>query len=1167
MLVKTVAGWSAVGLGLAVLLAGSNLAAQVPALVTNVFQNGIGGYTGEIDASISTQNADSTEGNGLTRFEEWLMVWLIEYEARALIRFDNLVLPPGAAVQSATLRLTFNSWAEGFTVAGYYLKVPWNPLATGDYGLGWLHRDLGVDWSTPGALGLGTDVLADKSFSFSGFQGGGENESKSVALDPELVQTWVNDPAANRGLLLVQTVSNVTCIVGWAGALTIPDRPSLTIIYRPGVPPTVAQTAAAAPNPVTSTTNLLSVLGADPGGETNLTYTWSAVSKPALAPEPLFSPNALNSAKQSTATYSKAGDYSLQVIIRNRGGLTATSTVAVAVQSTLSSIAVSPASTQVITNASLAFRASALDQFGDPLALQPGFAWSVTGGGGINSTGLFTAAAVPGGPYLVRAEYGGKTGTASVAVRLPNQLPLVRLSSPTNGQTFVGQPLTGWTNLPIAAEASDADGTVAKVEFYQNSNKLGECSTTPYGLVWSNAAPGVYELTARAWDNEGVCSTSAPVAITVETPPSPVEPFFAAPQPSGTLAVQLYPTEGVTGNRLVTFGIPFPRGSVGTNDLGRIRVLRAGEEVPAYVDALTPWRQARSPALDGTSLRVARIQIHHSFSTVWPDPELVTVEWGMSNRTANLTTLENPRSAWHQVTNGTFQPSDNVWEPDVLPVLPKAHLCLGFLKPARMAPLDEGVPATREDPALMRAIDHWPAYLELDHAVHNFFFTLINHDDPRVAPTNQCPYRTDFEPWLYDRASALFLLYFRSGQVQALREAIRATQFYYTQLYPGTATPESLIGLFKLKVPTPDDNNGGNSAMYSYNECLAYDYWLCGDTTVLPAIDWVVHAQESNSDVTRWSPELYGWTERHTAFRLLASLIAYEVSGTAACKSNLLSQTADFLWHQNGAGGLLPGNRVDGGLYHYGSQHGDGIETNLVASSWMTVLTLDAMLRAYAVTEDPAIADFIRRLGTFWKAACKTDLNHQYDIGIYEYMALCSPDYMMTYDGTSDPRDGRQYEMVDHALDVGSGLAWASYFAAALDQPDPSLARTSNTLYFTYDIGVNYWTRPDAPASAGKPAYRVSPWRKYGWEHRLSGSLPWLLSQPALAPQPSLDLASDPADGLQLTFSGGLGLWRIESSETLTNWTTLTTVSNFVVPTCFSLPASAPRQFYRAVSP
>src|SRR5213594_3754634 len=48
----------------------------------------------------------------------------------------------------------------------------------------------------------------------------------------------------------------------------------------PNAPPTVATPASAAPNPVTATTTNLSVLGADDGGEANLTYTWATTGSP-----------------------------------------------------------------------------------------------------------------------------------------------------------------------------------------------------------------------------------------------------------------------------------------------------------------------------------------------------------------------------------------------------------------------------------------------------------------------------------------------------------------------------------------------------------------------------------------------------------------------------------------------------------------------------------------------------------------------------------------------------------------------------------------------------------------------------------------------------------------------------------------------------------------------
>src|SRR5206468_4042414 len=63
--------------------------------------------------------------------------------------------------------------------------------------------------------------------------------------------------------------------------------------------------------------------------------------------------------------------------------------------------------------------ASALDQFGDPLALQPAFTWSVSGGSGdaaVDSTGLFTSGPTAAGSYSVTASSSLRSGSASVMV-------------------------------------------------------------------------------------------------------------------------------------------------------------------------------------------------------------------------------------------------------------------------------------------------------------------------------------------------------------------------------------------------------------------------------------------------------------------------------------------------------------------------------------------------------------------------------------------------------------------------------------------------------------------------------------------------------------------------------------------------------------------------------
>jgi len=567
-------------------------------------------------------------------------------------------------------------------------------------------------------------------------------------------------------------------------------------------------------------------------------------------------------------------------------------------------------------------------------------------------------------------------------------------------------------------------------------------------------------------------------------------PFFAPAQPTGSLGVRLYPMENVaTGvDTLVTFGLPLTRGSLTPADLTRVRVLRGGVEIPAHVSLLTPWRHATNPSLDGTSVRVARIQIHQTFQTGYPGFETVTVEWGLHPRTLDVPTAVDPRTAWHRVTSGSFVSADNVYEPDAYAVLPAAHLAQGILRPTRSVAFDPSVPEVREDPAAMDAILTWPGFQEQEHASKNNLYSVVNQDDPLVTPPNQCPYKTDAEPWLYDRAATMFAVYFRSGFLKPLREAVRNADFYRTQIYPAGTTPANAVGAFRLKNPNPAAYIGGNGAMYSYDESFAYTHWLTGDGDVLPYIPWIVNAHEANDEPTRWTPTLGGWTERHTAFRLLANVVAYEVTGGAAYRTSLLSQSGDFIWHQNGANGQLPANRVDGGLYHYGSQHGDGTPDQFVASSWMTALTQDAMVRAYAVTEDPAVAGFVRRVGTFAKAATKTDSGHLYGGGPLAYA-----DYMMRYDGVSDERDGSE---VEHALEMSTTLAWAAYFADVLGAPDATLRQTATSLYQTYDVGVNYWIRPAAPAS-GLTAFRVSPWRKYGWEHRVSGSLSWLMAPPA----------------------------------------------------------------------
>ena len=107
-----------------------------------------------------------------------------------------------------------------------------------------------------------------------------------------------------------------------------------------------------------------------------------------------------------------------------------------------------------------------------------------------------------------------------------NRPPWVNIVRPTNGASFV-TPM----DIQIAAQAGDLDpgDYVATVEFLAGTNSLGVTTNNPmsaspvnpFQLVWSNAPPGNHRLTARATDNHGARTVSAPVEIVVRGPPPP----------------------------------------------------------------------------------------------------------------------------------------------------------------------------------------------------------------------------------------------------------------------------------------------------------------------------------------------------------------------------------------------------------------------------------------------------------------------------------------------------------------------------------------------------------------------------------------------------------------------------------------------------------------------
>ncbi|HEY9046939.1 MAG TPA: glycosyl hydrolase family 18 protein, partial [Ohtaekwangia sp.] len=91
-----------------------------------------------------------------------------------------------------------------------------------------------------------------------------------------------------------------------------------------------------------------------------------------------------------------------------------------------------------------------------------------------------------------------------------NVIPTASITAPSANASY-----TAPASVVINATATDTDGTIAKVEFYQGTTKLGEDTSSPYSYSWSNVAAGSYSLTVKATDNAGGTGTSSVVNITV----------------------------------------------------------------------------------------------------------------------------------------------------------------------------------------------------------------------------------------------------------------------------------------------------------------------------------------------------------------------------------------------------------------------------------------------------------------------------------------------------------------------------------------------------------------------------------------------------------------------------------------------------------------------------
>jgi hypothetical protein len=86
----------------------------------------------------------------------------------------------------------------------------------------------------------------------------------------------------------------------------------------------------------------------------------------------------------------------------------------------------------------------------------------------------------------------------------------VHITAPAEGASF-----TAPATFPVNAEAVQPGGSIARVDFYQDTKWLSSVSGTSFSTLADNLLAGQYTFTAVAFDGGGNATTSAPVHISV----------------------------------------------------------------------------------------------------------------------------------------------------------------------------------------------------------------------------------------------------------------------------------------------------------------------------------------------------------------------------------------------------------------------------------------------------------------------------------------------------------------------------------------------------------------------------------------------------------------------------------------------------------------------------
>ena len=394
--------------------------------------------------------------------------------------------------------------------------------------------------------------------------------------------------------------------------------------------------------------------------------------------------------------------------------------------------------------------------------------------------------------------------------------------------------------------------------------------------------------------------------------------------------------------------------------------------------------------------------------------------------------------------------------PAVEPVVDRA------LGSVAMLPAEWHIRSMLFDRALPLNNPHW-----FDQAMLAFTHTATNRVPDSVNAAERIRLE-DHEPWLFDRASTLFQVYFRSGVPWHYAEAEQASRVYANSL--------DRQGWFGAK---PGD------LKYVYPRSLLYRWMLFGEEHQRGHIERM--AQLGSSWTTDGRHARF-WTERHVNYALATAIHAWELSGANNDKQRIDALINDLLAMSEGTESEkpydCPAHRMEA---HEGKK-----SDQMICSPWMLALLGQTLDYYYQLSDDSRAATllsrfhrFLLRDGLYRVPADSADVKLR---GMLLPWYLAGPGYGFS--------DNGPFGDLEHACDVAGLLARSGAVREKTETLPAEHGIALQALMQSCQFNLKMWHRPGADVQYGKPVWRLAPARKYNWWFGSTQELTWWLSTP-----------------------------------------------------------------------